>query len=163
MSGIFEWKGHAWVALPLRLYIGGVFVYASIHKILDPGSFALDIATYQMLPLYLINLMAIIMPWMELVAGVMIIIGWRTRGAALLLAGMMAVFLVAIIAALGRGLDMSCGCFASQSVEEDPISIATVFRDIGWLLIPLYVLIFDRSPLGIDGLAGRLRRRKADA
>jgi len=155
-----DWKGHGWIALPIRLYIGAVFLVACWHKILHPESFAMDVATYQILPLGLVNLMAIVLPWIELACGLLIIIGWRTRAAALLIAGMMAVFLTAIIVALARGLEMSCGCFASQSMAEDPISWRTVLRDLGWLAIPLYVLVFDRNPVGIDGLVARLKRRK---
>jgi len=163
MRRLLAWRGHAWISLPLRLYIGYVFLFACWHKIMDPGTFAIDVATYQILPLWLVNLMAVILPWIELASGALIVVGWRTRAAALLLAGMMTVFLVAIIIALARGLEMSCGCFASQSMQEDPISIMTVLRDLGWLAIPLYVMIFDRSPIGADGLVEYLRRRKANA
>jgi len=104
---------------------------------------------------------AIVLPWIELASGVMIVIGWRTRAASLLIAGMMAVFLAAIIMALAKGLEMSCGCFASQAMVEDPISWKTVLRDLGWLAIPLYVLVFDRNPAGVDGLVARVKRRKA--
>lgn len=162
MSKFLEWKGHSGISLPLRLYIGGVFLYACYHKILDPGSFAVDIATYQILPLYLVNLMAIVLPWVELAAGLMIIIGWRTEAASLLIAGMMAMFTTSIIIALFQGLDMSCGCFASPGMEEDPISIKTVLRDLGWLLIPLYVLFLDHSPIGIDRITGYRKGQKAN-
>jgi hypothetical protein len=60
---------------------------------------------------------------------------------------MMTVFLIALIIAIYKGIDASCGCFASQSVEEDPISYKTVIRDSLWLLIALYVLFFDREPI----------------
>ncbi|MFH1437768.1 MAG: MauE/DoxX family redox-associated membrane protein [Pseudomonadota bacterium] len=158
-----SWKGHSWISLPLRLYIGLVFVFACIHKIADPAVFAVDVATYQIMPLQLINLMAVILPWLELFAGIMIIIGWRTRAASLCIAGMMAVFLTAIIIALARGLEMSCGCFASQSMEKDPISYLTVLRDLGWTIIPLYVLFFDKNPIGVDRLVAYLIGRKAHA
>jgi putative oxidoreductase len=118
------------------------------------------VATYQILPLYLVNIMAIILPWVELTTGALIVIGWRTRASALLITGMMFMFLVAIIIALAKGLDMSCGCFASQAMEDDPISILTVLRDSGWLAIPVYVLIFDRSSIGLDGLVSYMRRRR---
>jgi len=155
MKRFLNWKGHSWIAIPLRFYIGGVFLYACWHKIVHPESFALDIATYQILPPYLINPMAIVLPWLELVAGIMIIIGFRTRASALLLSGMMVIFIIAISIALAKGLHMSCGCFASQTIEEDPISILTILRDSGWLLICLYVLIFDKNPVGIDRLFKR--------
>ncbi len=155
-----NWRGHAWLAVPARLYLGYVFIAACIHKIAHPGSFALDIATYDILPLSLLNLMAITLPWIELAAGVMLVAGFRVRGAALAVTGMMAMFIVAIIVALAKGLDMSCGCFASQAAaEEDPISWMTVLRDTGWLALGLYIAFFDRSAIGVDRLLERRRSR----
>ncbi len=158
MSGPMTWFGHVWLAVPARLYLGYVFILACVHKIADPGAFALDVATYQLLPLWLVNITALILPWVELLAGIVIVIGFRTRAAALLLAGMMVVFMVALAWALHLDLDMSCGCFASSS-DEDPISATTMLRDTAWLALALYVLIFDqgRGP-GIDGWLRQTRR-----
>jgi uncharacterized membrane protein YphA (DoxX/SURF4 family) len=152
------WRGHSVLGLLARVYLGGVFIFASLHKIADPASFALDVATYQLLPLELVNLTALVMPWVEIIAGVMIVVGFRTRAAALLIAAMMLMFMVALGWALYQGLDMSCGCFAS-SQEEDPISAATMWRDAGWLALALYVLVFDWRPLGVDRLLRRRRER----
>jgi uncharacterized membrane protein YphA (DoxX/SURF4 family) len=138
------------VALPARIYLAAVFLVASWHKLLDPAAFALDIATYQILPLALVNPLAIILPWVELVAGLLLLVGLRTRAAALLVAGMMGMFTVAILIALGQDLQMSCGCFAAQGAVDDPISWRTVARDLGWLALAVYVLVFDRRPLGLD-------------
>ncbi len=151
MSALLEWRGHAWLALPMRLYLGVVFVLACLHKIAHPGLFALDIATYDLLPLALINPMAIVLPYLELAAGAMLIVGLRTRAAALLISGMMLMFTIALSIALAKGLDMSCGCFASQSAE-DAISGLTLLRDLAWLALGLYVFLFDRRPLGLDRL-----------
>jgi hypothetical protein len=68
---------------------------------------------------------------------------------------MMVVFLAALVIALARGLDMSCGCFAAQGAEEDPISRVTILRDLVWLGLALLVLAFDRGVLGLDGRVGR--------
>jgi len=160
MSGLCSWRGHAWVALPVRLYLGWLFLSACVHKIADPARFALDVATYQLLPLELVNLTALVLPWVELLAGAMIIIGLRARAAALLIAGMMGLFIVALAWALSLGLDMSCGCFASATGEEHPISGLTLLRDAGWLALACYVLVFDRSPLGLDRWLDRRRQRR---
>ena len=88
----------------------------------------------------------------------MLLVGFRTRAAALLVAAMMTMFTVAIAIALHRGLEMSCGCFASQGAAEDPISGLTMLRDLGWLVLALYVLFLDRNPMGIDRLLGRQPR-----
>ena len=146
----------AWLAVPARWYLGLLFVGACLHKIADPQSFALDIATYDILPLVLVNLAAITLPWVELAAGAMLLAGWRIRAASVLITGMMVVFLGALIIALARGLDMSCGCFASQGAEENPISHLTILRDLWWLGLALFVLAFDRGLAGIDH---RLRGR----
>lgn len=150
MTRLLSWPGHTWVALPVRWYLAVVFLLACWHKILDPGAFAIDIATYDILPTELVNLMALVMPWVEAATGVMLILGFRTRATALLVAAMMAVFVAAVSVALSNGLQMSCGCFASQAMVDDPISGWTVARDVGWLLLAVYVLVFDRRPLGVD-------------
>jgi uncharacterized membrane protein YphA (DoxX/SURF4 family) len=151
------WRGHGFVALAVRLYLGSLFLLACWHKILEPHSFAVDIATYQMLPLALVNPLAIVLPWVELVTGVLLVLGLRTRAASLLAAAMLAMFTVAISVAVARGLDLSCGCFASQGVAEDPISWRTIVRDGIWLLLACYVLYFDHRPLGLDRLLPRAR------
>jgi putative oxidoreductase len=145
----------AWLSVPARWYLGVLFVGACLHKIVDPAAFALDVATYGILPLGLVNFAAIVLPWIELVAGGLLLLGFRVRAGALLVAAMMTVFLVALLIALGRGLDMSCGCFASQGATEDPISGFTVARDLAWLALTMFVLECDRGLAGLDALIER--------
>ena len=158
MSGVITWAGHPYLGLSVRAYLATVFLLACWHKIVDPAAFALDIATYQILPLESVNLMAIVLPWVELAAGLMLLVGLRTRAAALLVTGMLLMFTLAVSLALAKGLDMSCGCFASQGVNDDPISWRTILRDSSWLVLSIYLLLFDRAPLGVDRW---LRRRPA--
>ncbi|HEY3446886.1 MAG TPA: MauE/DoxX family redox-associated membrane protein [Myxococcales bacterium] len=151
---LLAWKGHSALALAARVYLAAIFLLACFHKIADPHSFAVDVATYQVLPLFLVNAVALVLPWVELVAAVMLLAGVRVRAGALLVAAMMLVFLAALSVALARGQQMSCGCFASQGAAEDPISWRTVVRDLSWLVLAVYVLVFDARPLGLE----RLRR-----
>lgn len=162
LQTIADWRGHAVIGLAARWYLGVVFALACWHKLLDPAAFALDVATYRFLPLALVNGFALALPWVELVAAVLLVVAFRTEAAALLVALMMVAFLVALAHALALGLDLSCGCFAGSGAEEDPISWRTIVRDLAWLLLALYVLTFDRSPLGVDRWLERRRaaRRK---
>jgi len=144
------------LALLLRLYLGGVFIAACWYKIAEPDAFALSIATYDILPLGLINAMAITLPWIELVCGVCLILGWWTRAAALAVAGMMVMFIVALASALARDLQLSCGCFASAEADEE-INAATMVRDLLWLAGAGFVLVVDDGRWGLDGLV-RFRR-----
>ncbi len=145
------WAGHPWFGLAARLYLGVVFLLACAHKLAEPESFAVDIATYQFLPLVFINAFALLLPMVELVAGVMFVVGFRVRAAALLMALMMLAFMIGLSHALALGLDMSCGCFASsEAAEGHAISGMTLLRDAAWLGLSLYVLVYDRRPLGVD-------------
>jgi putative oxidoreductase len=151
MNTLLNWRGHQWIGIVARVYLGGVFVLASLHKIAHPADFALDVATYDILPLFLVNFMAITLPWLELVSGMLMIAGYKSRASAWLIMGMMTMFLVALAIALSNGLDMSCGCFASSSVDQsDAISKVTVLRDLSWLLLSLYILWFDSRPIGVE-------------
>jgi uncharacterized membrane protein YphA (DoxX/SURF4 family) len=156
VKGFLDWAGHGWLALAARWYLGFVFLLACLHKIAHPEAFAVDVATYGILPLSLVNLMAITLPWLELSAGVMLVLGLRARAAALMVFGMMVMFTVALAIALAQGLDMACGCFASEAAQGgDPISGRTVLRDLGWLALAVYVASFDRNPIGVDRILAR--------
>ncbi|MFA5624976.1 MAG: MauE/DoxX family redox-associated membrane protein [Bradymonadales bacterium] len=155
-------QAHRFIALIVRWYLAYVFISASIHKILVPSDFALDIASYQIMPLVLINMMAIVLPWVELVVGIFLILGFRSQSNALLVSGMMCMFMIALGIALYGGLNISCGCFASGTLEaSDPISITTMFRDLAWLLLALYVLVFDNRAIGVDAFLMNRRTKTA--
>jgi uncharacterized membrane protein YphA (DoxX/SURF4 family) len=106
--------------------------------------------------------MAVCLPYIEFAAGVLLITGIKSRAASWLVSGMMLMFLAALLLALHKGIDMSCGCFASSSAgSEDMISYKTVWRDTIWLLLALYVLFFDNKPLGIPLILNKLKNRRS--
>jgi len=101
--------------LGFRLVVGIVFIYASIDKISDPLGFSDNIDNYHATPVYLNNLIALIVPWMELIVGLCLIFGKFIQGASLLSAVLMIVFIVLIGQALFRGIDLHCGCFKTAT------------------------------------------------
>ena len=103
-------NGLSIIVLIARLLIGGILIYASFNKIVDPGGFAKAIANYHIIPFGLENSMAIILPWLELIVGLCLIIGVFIDGAAFLVIVMMVVFIVAITFAILSGYNIECGC-----------------------------------------------------
>jgi uncharacterized membrane protein YphA (DoxX/SURF4 family) len=98
-----------------RLVIGIMLIYASFYKIIEPASFAKAIWYYHLVPGSLINLMALILPWLELICGLGLILGTFYQGAKVWSALMMVVFMIALASTIVRGIDIDCGCFkASQ-------------------------------------------------
>ena len=100
-----------------RLAVAGLFLAACIAKIRDPEAFALAVSRYRILPDEFVNLVAIILPWIELTAGLAVLAApARLRAAgALIIAGMLTVFTIAISLNLLRGIEASCGCFSTRA------------------------------------------------
>jgi len=137
-----QWKQDGPVALCARLILGAVFIYASIEKIAHPEAFAEAIYNYQILPDALINLTAIILPWLELILGIFLIIGLFREGSALIVMGLMVVFLSAMVFNLARGLDIHCGCFSTSTEDYGNAPMVWyVFRD-GLFLLPASYLFY---------------------
>ncbi len=127
------------VVLIARLILGGVFIYASLDKIAHPAEFAKAIGNYHVVPFGLENLMALALPWLELIAGICLIAGIMVDGATIMVILMNIVFIFAISQALARGISIECGCFSVTAEEGDKIGIQTILRDIGYLVLAAVV------------------------
>jgi putative oxidoreductase len=124
----------------IKLAIGGFFIYAAVGKIINPDEFARSIHNYRMMPPDIINLMAITIPWIEIIAAVCLIIGFKTKGANLIIAGMLVVFIIALSSAYARGLNINCGCFSSAAALKSDLLmriIEDVLMLIGCLIIAI--------------------------
>jgi uncharacterized membrane protein YphA (DoxX/SURF4 family) len=134
-----------------RLVIGGLFVYASVHKIVDPVEFAAMIRNYMIIPPAWSNFLALTLPWIEIGAGSFLILGIQTRPAALLTTGMLGVFLSALIYAYAIGLDIDCGCFSSAASSTGRVGLYHLVRDTSLFLISLFIVLTDRGDFSISG------------
>jgi uncharacterized membrane protein YphA (DoxX/SURF4 family) len=116
---------------------GGVFIYASLDKIKHPDLFAEAVYNYQLLPEAAVNLVAIWLPWLELLGGGLLVVGFWVPGSVLVLGGLMLLFVGSLGINLARGLDIHCGCFITQST--DSMTVLTLLRDACFLLLALYL------------------------
>jgi uncharacterized membrane protein YphA (DoxX/SURF4 family) len=105
--------------LLLRVIVGGVFIWAGALKVADPLGFAQSIMNYQVFPHSLAFLIAVVLPWVEVLCGAFLIIGLFSRSSALLISLMLIAFIGLVALALARGIDTSCGCFGSFSRRAD--------------------------------------------
>jgi uncharacterized membrane protein YphA (DoxX/SURF4 family) len=127
----------------LRLGLGGIFITAGVIKIINPAQFASDIANYRLMPHELINLLAITLPWIEVVAGVLLITGPWKRASALAILLMMIVFLVAVGQATARGLNIKCGCFGT--VEGRKVGLIALAEDSAMLAAAVWLVCREQA------------------
>ena len=122
----------------VRVLLGSVFIYASLLKIADPVAFAGSVAAYKILPYFASYLTAAVLPFVELVCGLLLVCGYRVKGGALIIAIMNVVFMIALGAAIVRGLDIDCGCFKQGGAKTTPWT--ALLRDVVFLAMTVFVL-----------------------
>lgn len=143
-----------YLTLVFRLALGVIFLIASFDKIVSPADFASSIRNYRILPLSAVNIMAIIMPWLEFFCGIFLILGVFIRTSSLLILLMLIVFATAILSAIFRGLDIDCGCF-KNSVMAGKVGWSRFFEDILMIAMGLQVFFFPNRFLSIEKILSK--------
>ena len=121
-----------------RIILGLIFLFACYDKLLHPQAFAEVIYNYQILPNGLVNIAAILLPWVELVLGLSLIVNVWIPGAVVLGNILLLAFFTALLFNLARGLDVSCGCFSTAPGDESA-GYLTVLRDLSFLFVSAYL------------------------
>lgn len=127
--------------LGFRLVLGGMFIYASIHKIVHPGQFVDILHGYNLFPVATLHPIAVFVPWLEMICGAALVLGIFPRGAVAIINLMLLMFIIAISINLLRGHEFDCGCF---SFSHDPTTsvVHLLIRDLFSLAMGVYLLFF---------------------
>jgi uncharacterized membrane protein YphA (DoxX/SURF4 family) len=149
-----KWLRHPLVQRALGAALGAVFIYASWDKIAQPGEFARIVYHYQLvgpsqaLGYLPANLLAVTLPWIELLTGALLVVGlWRREASAM--AGLMLVtFIVAVSWALANGIDIAnCGCFTvGGSAEGRALGWKLIAGDLGLLAVAAWLVAAPTAP-----------------
>jgi len=112
---------HPTVRRIAQLGAGVIFLAAALPKIADLEAFSGSIHNFHMepvVPMVLTNVLAVMIPWIELVAGLALIANVKPRAGAVVYTALMVLFTVAVVAALARGLSFDCGCFGKSDAAN---------------------------------------------
>lgn len=123
-----------------RLALGCVLVAAAVPKIQRPYQFLETVYAYQLTGSVIGKLVAVGLPWAEMVAGCCLVLGTALGAAIGLSLTLSLVFVVAQTSALVRGLSIDCGCF-SAGTASNPIGLASMVKSAGVLLLATCALI----------------------
>ncbi|UCD32405.1 MAG: DoxX family membrane protein [Desulfobacterales bacterium] len=136
---------NSWIEIALRWILGITFIYASYYKIMSPTDFAKIVYGYNLFPGVLINLIAIILPYVELISGLALLLGIYPRSAALIINGLLLAFIFILTINILRGYEFDCGCFSTKKAGSPKLMVA---RDIIYLIMGLQVFLFNGARKG---------------
>lgn len=133
-----------YLSFALRVYLGCFFIYASLSKIPHPAQFAESVANYRLIPYMFVNLGSVILPWIELVAGLFLIVGFRSRSSVIVIGLLLVMFDVMVLINMYWGAPITCGCY--DTVGE-PIGWKKVLENALALVFAIQIYYFDRPRL----------------
>lgn len=131
---------NGWIEIAFRWILGITFIYASYYKILSPADFAKMVYGYNLFPGVLINLIAIVLPFVELISGLSLLLGIYPRSAALIINGLLLAFIFILTINIIRGHEFDCGCFSAGNAGSPKMMVA---RDVIYFIMGLQVFLFN--------------------
>ena len=156
------------ICVVLRLALGGLFLVAAYNKLFilnGPQLFSESIKAFKVFDPksqeHLIQMATFLTPWIELVAGIALVIGFWTRAAAGVLGALLIGFILLITLALVRELNVSCGCFGKISPFcPEKIGPCNIIQNFIMLTAAAVIMASRRHLLAVDQLLGRRGKEK---
>jgi len=139
---------NTYITLIFRIILGSIFLVAATAKISDLSGFAKEIGNYQIVPDLLRNIMAITIPWIELVCAIFLIVGIRMKSSATILGVLIIIFNIAIFIALLKGLNINCGCHTQVMAEK--VGWQKILENTGLLLISIFLFFTKNIKLTLE-------------
>jgi len=133
-----------------RLGLAAVFLVSGVLKAVDPDAAYVAVRAYDVLPKAGVALVAGILPWLEVVLGLLLLVGLATRVVAVASAGLLVVFIAGVTQAWARGRSIDCGCFGGGGAVDPGQTTygLELLRDAGFLLMAAWLIVRPRT-LGV--------------
>jgi len=141
-----------WLGLVFRLVVGAVLLVAGYLKAFNPSKARMAVRAYEALPIPVANILGVALPWIEIGAGLLLILGVAVRQTAIFSGFLMLIFIIAIAQAWARGLSIDCGCFGGggQVDAKDTKYVQEILRDFGLGLMSLYLFRYPKSRFALE-------------
>ena len=147
-----------WLLAPARLVLGGVWIAAGLTKITDLDASVRAVRAYRLLPEPVAQVLGAALPPMEILLGLLLVVGLTVRVAAGVSALLLAAFVVGIASVWARGLRIDCGCFGSGgelAAGVEPTYGWELARDTGLFVLAVLLTWRPDTPFGLDRLLHR--------
>ncbi|MEV4754587.1 MauE/DoxX family redox-associated membrane protein [Micromonospora sp. NPDC049559] len=142
-----------WAGILARLGLAAVWLVAGGTKVGDLAASGRAVVAYRLLPYDVAVAVGSAQPFVELALGVLLLLGLATRLAAGISAVLLVIFIAGISSAWARGLAIDCGCFSNGgdlAAGQTPSYGPEILRDVGFLVLAGFLLVWPRTPLSLD-------------
>ncbi|SDT40591.1 DoxX family protein [Microlunatus soli] len=145
-----------WVRTVVRVGLGVVWIVAGATKIGDPAQSVAAVRAYELLPDTLAQLLGWALPYLEILLGLVLISGLFTRWSAALSGLLQLAFVIGLIQAWARGLNIDCGCFSAggQVAEGQTTYGLDLARDLVFLAAAVWLFLQPVTRLSLDAVTG---------
>ena len=140
------------VGLVVRLFLGVVLIYAGATKVGHPLTAQRAVQAYEIFPDGLANTIGLALPFLEIILGVLLVLGLFTRPAAIVATVLMVAFIIGISQAWARGLTIDCGCFGGggEIGAQDTKYPQEIARDVVFALAGAWLWWRPRTLASLD-------------
>ena len=140
------------VGLLARIFLGAVLIWAGAAKVGRPLTSQRAVQAYEIFPMDLAGWIGLALPFLEIVLGVLLVLGLFTRVSAAVSTLLMLAFIVGISQAWARGLTIDCGCFGGggQIAAAETQYPQEIARDAGFALVGAWLWWRPRSLASLD-------------
>lgn len=150
-----------WVS---RVIVAGIFLLFAYGKILDPLKFAEQIQGYQMAPIEMTHAMAFTLPWLEVVAALLLLIGlWRAEARYWILIMLVLFTAAKVYVEVIQGRHIDCGCTGGilaylfgAEVEKSIQGVNGIYLNLVLIVLILSDILLTRAPqqprISVEGL-----------
>jgi uncharacterized membrane protein YphA (DoxX/SURF4 family) len=135
-----------------RFGLAAVWLVSGLLKAADPDQTYVAVRAYDVLPDAGVEVVAALLPWVELALGVLLLVGVGTRLVAALSAVLLVLFVAGVTQAWARGLSIDCGCFGGGGAVEpgQTTYVQELLRDAGFLLMAGWLIARPRTLAALD-------------
>ena len=157
VTGGTRWKQwQPWLSPVLRVGLAAVAFAAGFAKITDLPASVRAVRAYEILPEAVVPLIGDALPMVEILLGVLLLLGLFTRFAAIAFGALMVIFVIGIASAWARGLAIDCGCFGGGgSIAPDQTKYPVeIVRDLALVAASVVVAVWPRTRLSLDQTLG---------
>jgi protein-disulfide isomerase/uncharacterized membrane protein YphA (DoxX/SURF4 family) len=155
-SSFVNWNPiRPWLGTVIRLVLGVVWIWAAWSKLHSPRAFVQAVRAYDATPEWLSKAIGYGLPVIEVSLGILLVVGVAVRLAAAVSAVLFVVFLIGLIQAAARNIQIDCGCFGNGGATTSTSYTLDILRDVGLLLLAAYLVVWSYTRVSIEEFLGR--------